>query len=253
MEVLGQIYMSVTTTVTLTNNPGAVLNVTDDIDIRGNFVNKGCVTVGDSLWKRGITSTTSVTIDSGTVFTTNFIQDKGSLIGGASSAARGYLRVSGFSQTLNTVNLTGYLDLGDAGHPGVAPYFDSESPAYTYPTTNVTDYGSSPTCTQATLISCSDPLPPATGSCATTGIPFVANPQQEITIYPTLSAGDVFIYSKDFPFTVAVFDGLGQKVFAENYPNGERQKIWLGFLPAGIYFIHVISKTESIVKKIIVK
>ncbi|MBI2271466.1 MAG: hypothetical protein HYU69_14070 [Bacteroidetes bacterium] len=165
MEVLGQVFMSTASNGTLTNNAAAVLNVTEDIDIISGLTNSGCITIGDSLWKRN--SSANIIINGGTIYCANFVQDDGVLQGGASSAARGYLAISGISTTLNTVSLSNYLDLCDASGAGAgAQYFDTESPAYAYPTANITDCGSAAPCTQAALIACADALPAVSGSCS---------------------------------------------------------------------------------------
>ncbi|MBI2271142.1 MAG: gliding motility-associated C-terminal domain-containing protein [Bacteroidetes bacterium] len=164
IEVLGRLYMGTVSNGNLYNRAGAILNITDNIDIISSLTNSGCITVGDSLWKRN--STGNIIISGGTIFTTNFVQDDGTLFGGASATERGYLLVSGISTTLNGVPLSGYLDICDASGAGAgAKYLDTESPAYAYPTTNVTDCGSIPVCAKATLTSCTAAIPFAKGAC----------------------------------------------------------------------------------------
>lgn len=170
MEVMGE-FKHTNGSDHITNYAGGVLNITDDLDIITSMINQGCITIGDSLWKRN-TSSEDITISNGgTIFTSKFIHDNGSLIGGGTSGNRGYLRISGLSTTLNDVPLSGYLDLTDEGHIGVSPYFDNQSPVYSYPTANMTDGGTAP-CTKATLIACGADYPAGSGgSCATVPLP----------------------------------------------------------------------------------
>lgn len=167
IDALANLDLSTSTGVQLINNSGGTLNVTNDFKTAGSVFNYGCITVGGQFWKT-LSGTTDITISGGTIFTVDFLQENGNLIGGGLAADRGYLRVSGTSTTTNTVPLSGYLDLCDASGAGAgAQYLDTESPSYTpYPVTNITDCGSSPGCTQATFANANDPLPAASGSCS---------------------------------------------------------------------------------------
>jgi len=163
IEVGNDLFFTGSSSTILQNNSTGKINVVHNLDFFCNMINYGHMIIGDSLYHRN--RTTSITVaDSGSINVVNFIQNNGSLIGGSTPAQIGYLRICGTSKTLNTVSISGYLDICDAGHMTVAPYFDVESPTYAYPLATVSDCYSRPpdttssfldTCTNTTINSAS--------------------------------------------------------------------------------------------------
>ncbi len=159
IESLSNMIYSGSSSTIIQNNGMGKLHIAGDLRFNCNLINYGRLIVGDTLEHRN-TSSTSITIANGGIIrTNNYIHNNGSLIGGNNAANIGFLEICDHSETRNTVNLSGHLDICDMGHTTISPYFDSESPVYPYPIVNISDCGSQATDnTKSFLDSCNNVL-----------------------------------------------------------------------------------------------
>ena len=79
----------------------------------------------------------------------------------------------------------------------------------------------------------------------------VSSTLPEVQLFPNPSSTDVEVrISTSLPYTIQLFNGIGQQVYANTSENGV-VRILRSDLPAGVYLVHIQSENFSICKKII--
>lgn len=74
----------------------------------------------------------------------------------------------------------------------------------------------------------------------------------EINIYPNPSSGKFQVRSKLSIGSIDVYNMFGEKIYSSQL-NSVKSEIDLSNKPGGVYFIHIHSDKENVVKKIILQ